>query len=107
MCDELCINIQTGRNAGGGGGGGGLRYFHTYLWLGPFSGVRKNDYLWGYEEIVDILGGHYKGLIWGTISIHFWAFFLKARYRMGIFFLGGGISNIYLGMPDCPDIFIG
>ena len=92
MCNKLCINIQTGRNAGGRG----LRYFHTYLWLGPFSGVRKNDYFWGYEEIVDILGGHYKGLIWGTISIHFWAFFLKARYKMGCCFFWVGGFQIFI-----------
>ena len=74
MCNILCINIQTGRNTGVGGG---LRYFHTYIWLGPFLGVQKNEYFWGYEESVDILGGHYihVGLIWGTISIHFRAFF--------------------------------
>ena len=45
-------------------------------------------------------------MIWGIIFIHFREVFLKARYRMGI--LGGHkILNIYLGMPDIPDIFIG
>ena len=41
-----------------------------------FYGVfRKNEYLFGYEYIVDIFWGHYKkGLVLGVISIHFSVF---------------------------------
>ena len=42
----------------------------------------------------------------GGIFIHF-RLSLKARYRMGIFFCGHKISNIYLGMLDMRDIFNG
>ena len=54
-----------------------LQYFDTYKWHGPFFGVRNFEIqyfwglsekliFWGYEEIVDIFGGHYLNeLIWG------------------------------------------
>ena len=69
---------------GGGGGDRKMNIFGTMkkLWM---SLDRTN------------LGAHF---------YTFYGFFLKARYRMGI--LGGHkISNIYLGTPDIPDIFIG
>ena len=52
------------------------------------------------------LGGHYIGLIWGIISIHFRAFFLRQGTEW-VFFGRHKISNIYLEMPDIPNIFIG
>ena len=64
--------------------------FDTYLWLGPFLGVQKNEYFGSMKKLWIFLGGHYIGLIWGIIFIHFRAFFLKTRYRMGIF---GGSQN--------------
>ena len=49
--------------------------FYTYLWLGPFLGVQKNEYFGSMKKLWIFLGGHYIGLIWGIISIHFRAFF--------------------------------
>ena len=43
--------------------------------LNIFGFFQKNEYIFGYEEIEDILGGHHKtGLFLGVISIHFRAF---------------------------------
>ena len=41
---------------------------------------------------MDILGGHYIGLIWGTISIHFRAFFLRQGTEW-VFWGGGGMAQ--------------
>ena len=64
--------------------GEGTQIFSYICRLGPlifgfkifnlsfFGGVQKNEYFWGYEEVVDIFGGHYIiGLFWGVISKHF------------------------------------
>ena len=59
----------------GGGGGRGSSLFSYVHVAWTILGVQKNEYFRGYEETVDILGGHYIGLIWGIISIHFRAFF--------------------------------
>ena len=55
----------------GGGGGGVLLYFHAYVGSGCFwgfkilnfnilGGFQKTEYFWGYEDFVDIFGGHHK-----------------------------------------------
>ena len=81
-----------------------------YFLRGGGGGVRKNEYFWGYEEIVDIFGRslHY-WTNWGGGGVFLYIFgvFLKAMHRMGIFFCGHKISNIYLGMPDMRDILMG
>ena len=67
--------------------------------MNSFGGMKK---LWIF------LGNHYIiGLIGEGSFLYILGLFLKARYRMGTFFGGHKISNIYLGMPDMPDIFIG
>ena len=65
---------------------GVLRYFHTYVgasyfWgfkilnFDIFWGFQKNEYAFGYEDFVDIFGGHQKiGLYLGVISMHFRVF---------------------------------
>ena len=42
----------------------------------------------------------------GVISIHFGVFSL-GKVQNGNLFWGHKISEIYLGMPDIPDIFMG
>ena len=56
---------------------------------------------------MDIFGRslHYWTNLGGGVFLYILGLFLKARYRMGIFFCGHKISNIYLGMPDMRDIF--
>ena len=50
--------------------------------------------------MVDIFCGYFKiGLFWGSFL-----YILVPRYRMGIF-LGAAKFQIFLGMPDIPDIF--
>ena len=40
-----------------------------------FGGFQKKEYFRGYEDFVDILGGHHKfGLYLGVISMHFRVF---------------------------------
>ena len=67
---------------GGGGGGGVLWKFYTYVGSGYFlgfkilnfnifGGFQKNKYFLGYEDFVDIFGGHHEnGLYLGVISMH-------------------------------------
>ena len=53
---------------------------------------------WGYEDFVDFFGGSSQN--WASlrvISMQFRVFFLRSRYRIGIFFWGAKISNIFLG----------
>ena len=78
--------------------------FDTYLWLGPFLGVQKNECFGSMKKLWIFLGSHYIGLIWGIISIYFRAFFLRQGTEW-VFLGGHKISNIYLEMPDIPDIF--
>ena len=64
-------------------GGGGALIFLYICRLGLFfrvqnfefqyfGGFQTNYYFWGYEDFVDIFGGHQKiGLYLGVISIHF------------------------------------
>ena len=49
-----------------------------------FGGFQKNEYVWGYEDFVDIFffffflggGGHYKiGLYLRVISMQYWVFY--------------------------------
>ena len=46
-------------------------------------------------------------MVGGGSFLYILGLFLKARHRIGIFFCGHKILNIYLGKPDMPDIFIG
>ena len=70
-------------------GGGGTLIFSYIRRLGSFFGVQNFDfqYFWGfsekeifffgggYEDFVDIFGGHHKiGLYLGVISMHFGVF---------------------------------
>ena len=65
---------------------------------------QKNEYIWGYEEIVYIFwGGQYKiGQFWGSF-LYILGGGLRSRYRMGIF-LGSQNFNIF-GLSDIPDLF--
>ena len=52
----------------------------------------------GYEDFVDIFGGSSQN--WASlrvISMRFSVFFLRSRYRFGIFFWVAKISNIFWG----------
>ena len=70
-------------------------------------GVQKNQYFWGYEEIVDIFGWSLdRTSNLGVISIHLVFFFLRQGTEW-VFLGGHKISNIYLETPHIPDIFIG
>ena len=56
---------------------------------------------------MDIFWGHHKiGLVFGVISMHFIFFFLRSRYRMGLYFWVAKISNIFRVL-DIPDIIWG
>ena len=80
----MSVSVPGG---GGGGGGGGVTLIFSYIrGLGSFFwaqnfvfhyiwGLSKNEYCWGYEDFVDIFGGHHKiGLYLGAISMHFRVF---------------------------------
>ena len=66
---------QPSKPRGGGGGGTliishirrfGLFFFFWFkiLNFNIFWDVQKNEYFWGYEDFVDIFGGHHKiGLV--------------------------------------------
>ena len=52
----------------------------------------------GYEDFVDIfLGSSQNWASLRVISMQFRVFFLRSRYRIGIFFGVAKISNIFLG----------
>ena len=68
-------------------GGGVLLYFHTYVGSGHFlgfkilnfnifGGFQKNKYFLGYEDLVDIFGGHHRiGLYSEVIYVQYKVFF--------------------------------
>ena len=60
----------------------------------------------GYEENVDIFWGHSKtGLFLENHFYTFYSFFLRSRYRIGLF-LGGSFNFEYFwGMSDVPYSF--
>ena len=82
---------------GGGGGGWALRYFHTYVDSDHFFGFkilnfsflgvfRKMNIFLGYNDFVDIfLGSSQNWASLRLISMQFRVFFLRSRYRIGIF----------------------
>ena len=54
------------------------------------------------------LGGHHRN--WTSlrvISMQFRVFFLRSRYRIGIFFGVAKVSNIIFRVLEIPDIFLG
>ena len=77
--------------------GGVLWYFHIYVGSAYFLGSKfwisilfwefqKNEYFLGYEDFVDIFFGSSQN--WASlrvISMQFRVFFLRPRYRIGIF----------------------
>ena len=89
-CTHICIFNHSGVVGGEGGGAkpqGGTIFSHIRR-LGPFLLVqnsefqyflgfsKKNDIFWGYEDFVDILGGHHKiGLVRGSFLCNLWSFF--------------------------------
>ena len=55
-----------------------VTYFALHRYgLDRFGGFRKMNIFGGMKKLWIILGGYYIGLIWGIISIHFRAFFLR------------------------------
>ena len=63
-----------------------------------FLGFVKKRYFLGYEDLVDIFGGHHKiGLYLGVISMHFRVFSEGQGTEWGIFFGVAKVSNIFLG----------
>ena len=55
-------------------------------------GFQKNEYFWGYEDLMDTLGGggggsSQSGLFLGVISVHFKVFF-KVKVQYGNLFWG-------------------
>ena len=65
-------------------------------------GVSEKDKFWGggYEELVDILegGSFYYWTNLGGSFLYILGLFLKARYRMGIFF---GITSLKIFIWEC------
>ena len=62
----------------------------------------------GYENFVDIFWGHHKiGLYLEVISMHFKVFSKGQGTELGIFSWVAKISNIFFGVPEIPDIFLG
>ena len=80
--------------------GGCIQYFHTYIWLGPYLGVQKNDFFWGMKKLLDIFGCLLHRF---NLGDHFYTFLGLEWVCLG----GHKMSNIYLGIPYIPDIFIG
>ena len=70
-----------------------FQYFFIYSFFffflgGGGGGVQKNVYFFGYEDFVDIFGGHHKiRLYLGVISMHFSVFSL-CQGQNGEYFLG-------------------
>ena len=59
----------------------------------------------GYEDFVDILGGHHKiRLYLGVISMHLWSL-LAVKVKKGGCLLGLVKFQIFLGVLEIPDIF--
>ena len=63
-----------------------------------FFGFEKNDYFWGYEDFVDIFGGHHKiGLYLGVISMYSRVSSLGQGTEWGIIFWIAKIFKYFLG----------
>ena len=59
---------------------------------------QKMNIFWGYEDFVDIFGGHHKiGLYLRVISKHFRVFSLGQGTEWGMFWGVAKISNIFGG----------
>ena len=97
-------------------GGGVLLYFHTYVgsdyFLGfkvlnfnIFWGLHKNEYFLGYEDFVDIFWGSSQN--WASLMGHLYIYFLRSKYRIGIFFGVSKISNIFWGAGYSRYFFFG
>ena len=72
----------------------GVQHFEfQYFW-----GVSEKQIFFGYEGLTNILGHYKTGLFLGGISMHFRAFFLMPKNRMGIFFGVAKTSKYILGM---------
>ena len=71
-----------------------------------FWGFHRNEYFWGYEDFVDILGVyHINGLYLRFISMHFRILFIRSRYIRGIFW-GLLKFQIIFGVLEILDIFL-
>ena len=70
-----------------------------------FWGFQRNEYFWGYDDFVDILGVyHIIKLYLRVISMHFRVFsFGHGTY--GEYFLGLLKFQIFLGVLEILDIF--
>ena len=65
------------------------------------------NFLGGYEDFVDFLGGHHEiGPVWGTLLCNLGSF-LRSRYRIGIFWGVAKISNIFWGCLKFLIFFLG
>ena len=63
-----------------------------------FWGFQRNEYFWGYEDYVDILGvNHIIGLYLRVNSMHLGSFHLVKVFNGGIFWGVDKISNIFGG----------
>ena len=80
----------------------GSKFEFQYFW-----GLQKNKKKLGYEDFVDIFGGHHKiGLYLGVISIHF-SFFLKGKVQNGGYFWRFLKFQTFFWVLEIPDIFLG
>ena len=82
-------------------------FFYFFFFFGG-GGYQKSEYFLGYDDFVDILWGSSQN--WTSFRGHFYAFqglSLRSYFRMGIFLWVAYISNISLGMPDVPRVFLG
>ena len=62
-----------------------------------FRGFRKNEYFWGYEDFLEILGGHHKlDYIYGSFLCILGSF-LKVKVQNGGYFWGLLKFQIFLG----------
>ena len=88
---------------------GGTLIFSHIRWLGPFFWVQNSEfqYFLGFQKNEYFLGvlrfcGYFLGSSqnWASlkvISMQLRGFFLRSRYRIGIFFCVAKISNTFLG----------
>ena len=69
-------------------------------------GVSEIFIFWGYEDFVDIFGGHDKiGLVLGVSSMYLWVFFKVNVQNENS--LAWQKFQIFFGVLDIPDIFGG
>ena len=69
-------------------------------------GVSEILIFWGYEDFVDIFGGHDKiGLVLGVSSMYLWVFFKVNVQNENS--LAWQKFQIFFGVLDIPDIFGG